>query len=48
MKKRVIKKRKIKIILTNTVKFKEMFCNASVYPSAHSIYKSARLDWNWI
>ena len=29
----------------NRVKFKEMFSNALVYPSAHSIYKSERLDW---
>ena len=27
------------------MKFKEIFSNALVYPSAHSIYKSERLDW---
>ena len=33
------------ILIDNRVRFKEMFNNKSAHPSAHSIYKSERLDW---
>ena len=30
---------------TNRIKFKEMFKNAAIYPSAYSIFKSEKLHW---
>ena len=30
---------------SNRIKFKEMFKNAPIYPSAYSIFKSEKLDW---
>ena len=29
---------------SNKIKFKEMFKNAAIYPSAYSIFKSEKLD----
>ena len=30
---------------SNRIKFKEMFKNAAIYPSAYLIFKSEKLDW---
>ena len=33
---------------SNTIKFKQMFKNAAIYPSAYSIFKSEKLDWGLV